>query len=134
MDSEKFANLTRGLSDGLTRRSALGAMVVGALAAVGGGAIQETTAKRRRGKRKNKSRRPVHFRKPGEFCDNNSQCNFSKHYVCEVAFNASNSDKTCCGATGAVCGPPDGNGDATAPFCCAGFDCISGTCQPVPNV
>ena len=66
-------------------------------------------------------------------CTDSAQCCPEKtNRVCNVQRNAGNSDRTCCGSTGAVCGPPDGAGDDTPPFCCAGFNCVNQVCQPAP--
>ena len=62
------------------------------------------------------------------------------HRICEVPVNGSNSDTSCCGATGATCGAPDPeNGDATAPYCRVGYSCnyntgnSTGVCQQAPE-
>ena len=67
------------------------------------------------------------------FCQNSSQCCPSQSQrICDVAVNASNSDRTCCGITNASCGAPNADGDDTAPFCCHNFTCDPQTltCQP----
>jgi hypothetical protein len=85
----------------------------------------------------------------GALCDNDNQCATSQnHRICEVPQNASNSDKRCCGASGAVCGGVNEDGDAQPPFCCIGeagrrsFVCsendperpnVRGTCLPAPE-
>lgn len=131
MATTTFDTLARELGTSLTRRAALRGLFAGAVAAVAGGAVlsHETAAKRRR-KRGRKAR--TQFLAPGAFCSNNSQCNAGKGYICAVAVNAGNSDKTCSGAAGAVCGAPNGDGDDTAPFCAVGFRCVNGICQQLP--
>jgi hypothetical protein len=131
MDSTKFDAVARTFGTGLTRRSALRGLVAGAVAVVGGATVLEADAKRRRkkGKGGNQQRGTL---ANGQFCQTSAQCRDANN-ICEVASNASNSDRTCCGAAGATCGAPNGDGDATAPFCCAGFSCTAGTCQPVPD-
>jgi hypothetical protein len=126
-----FDTLTRELGSNMTRRSALRGLFAGAVAAVAGGAVlgHEAAAKRRR-KKGRKQRRQ--FLAPGAFCSTSSQCNTSQGYICAVAVNAGNSDKTCSGAAGAVCGAPNGDGDDTAPFCAVGFRCVNGICQQLP--
>jgi hypothetical protein len=66
-------------------------------------------------------------------CTDSAQCCPEKtNRVCNVQRNAGNSDRTCCGSNGAICGPPNGAGDDTPPFCCAGFNCVNQVCQPAP--
>ena len=132
METQTFDGIARTLSSTSTRRSAVRGLVAGALAAVAGGALlhaDDAAAKRRR--RKNK--KTTQGRKPGEFCDSTSQCQTSKGYICAVAVNAGNSDKTCSGGQGAVCGPKTEDLDDTAPFCAAGFSCVNQVCQAVPE-
>jgi hypothetical protein len=50
-----------------------------------------------------------------------------------VAVNAGNSDKTCSGGPGAVCGPKTEDLDDTAPFCAVGHECVNAVCQAVPE-
>jgi hypothetical protein len=85
----------------------------------------------------------------GALCQNDAQCATpTNHQICEVPKNASNSDTKCCGATGAVCGGVNEDGDAQPPFCCIGeagvraFRCsesdltnpnVPGTCIPLPT-
>src|SRR5262245_10323095 len=131
MDTTTFDGLTRNLGTGLTRRAALRGLLTSAVAVVAGCAVIEGEAKRRRKGKKVRQPTPDTLLPNGAFCEFSSQCR-DAHNNCEVAFNASNSDRTCCGATGATCGLPNDDGDATAPFCCAGFDCVNGVCQPAP--
>jgi hypothetical protein len=130
MDSTTFDGLARTFGSTSTRRSAVRGLFAGAVALVGGTAVLEADAKRRKKKGKGGTTRGTLAN--GQFCQTSTQCRDTNN-ICEVASNASNSDRTCCGAAGAICGPKNGDGDDTAPFCCAGFSCTNGTCQPVPE-
>ena len=132
METTTLDGIARTLSSTSTRRSAVRGLFAGALAAVAGGALlqaDDASAKRRRKKNKKNNQ----GRKPGEFCDSTSQCQTSKGYICAVAVNAGNSDKTCSGGQGAVCGPKNDDLDDTAPFCAVGHACVNGFCQAVPE-
>ena len=146
METTTFDGIARSLSSSITRRSALRGLFAGAMAAVAGGALlhaDDASAKRRR--RKNKKNKKDNKgnnrnqqsngnrRQPGAFCDSNSQCQTDKGYICEVAVNAGNSDKTCSGGPGAVCGPKNEDLDDTAPFCAVGHECVNGVCQATPE-
>jgi hypothetical protein len=109
-------------------------------ALLAGGALlhaDDASAKRRR--RKNKKNKKGNQqsnskrRQPGAFCDSSAQCQTDKGYICEVAVNAGNSDKTCSGGPGAVCGPKNEDLDDTAPFCAVGHECVNGVCQATPE-
>ena len=136
MDTTKFDSVARLFGSGMTRRDALRGLVAGAAALTAGGAllqVEDASARRRRRKSKKSGR----LLQPGDRCESSSQCT-AKH-ICEVPHNGSNSDTYCCGATGATCGAPNDDGDATAPYCCVGYECLynagSSTyvCQPVPD-
>ena len=132
METTMFDGIAKSLSTTSTRRSAVRGIFAGALAAVAGGALlhaDDAAAKRRR----RKSKKTNQGRKPGEFCDSTSQCQTSKGYICAVAVNAGNSDKTCAGGPGAVCGPKNDDLDDTAPFCAVGHECVNGVCQATPE-
>ena len=140
METTKFDGIARSLSSSITRRSALRGLFAGAMAAVAGGALlhaDDASAKRRR--RKNKKNKKGNQqsnskrRQPGAFCDSSAQCQTDKGYICEVAVNAGNSDKTCSGGPGAVCGPKNEDLDDTAPFCAVGHECVNGVCQATPE-
>ena len=140
METIKFDGIARSLSSSITRRSAVRGLFAGAMAAVAGGALlhaDDASAKRRR--RKNKKNKKGNQqsngkrRQPGAFCDSNSQCQTDKGYICAVAVNAGNSDKTCSGGPGAVCGPKTEDLDDTAPFCAVGHECVNGVCQATPE-
>ena len=133
METTTFDGIARTLSNSVTRRSAMRGLFAGAAAMVAGGALlqaEDASAKRRRkkGKKGNQQRR-----QPGEFCDTSSQCQTDRGYICEVAVNAGNSDKTCSGGPGAVCGPKNADLDDTAPFCAVGHECVNSRCQAVPD-
>lgn len=137
METTTFDGIARNLGSSITRRSALRGLFAGAMAAVAGGALlhaDDASAKRRRRRKKNKKgnkQTENKRRQPGAFCDSSSQCQTDKGYICEVAVNAGNSDKTCSGGPGAVCGPKNEDLDDTAPFCAVGHECVGGVCQPV---
>ena len=137
METTTFEGIARSLGSSITRRRALRGLFAGAAAAVSGAAVLEAEAKR--GKRRKKNKRPNQNQNqnrtlpPGAFCESDAQCDASRGYICAVAVNAGNSDRTCSGATGAVCGLPNADGDDTASFCAAGFDCVAGICQRVPD-
>ena len=133
METTTFDGIARTLGSSITRRSAMRGLFAGAAAMVAGGALlqaEDASAKRRRkkGKKGNQQRR-----QPGAFCDTNSQCQTDRGYMCAVAVNAGNSDKTCSGGPGAVCGPKNGDLDDTAPFCAVGHECVNSRCQAVPD-
>jgi hypothetical protein len=149
MDTARFDGLTRLLGssvsgDTLTRRAAVRGLMASGLAVVAGGsALELVDAKRRRKKGKQGKRQSGGggaFLPAGAFCQQDAQCDpLHTKRICAVAVNAGNSDETCCGATGALCGAPNEDGDDTFPFCCVGYQCIStpgqsnGVCQPVPD-
>jgi hypothetical protein len=148
MDTTKFDTVTRLFGSGLTRREALRGIFVGAVAATAGGALllsEDASAKRRK---KGKGKGRTQTLPSGALCQRDSQCNAKKHQICEVPQNASNSDHHCCGASGAVCGGVNADGDFIGPLCCIGeagvrsFVCsesdlnrpfVQGTCIPAPQ-
>ena len=143
METTTFDGIARSLGSSITRRSALRGLFAGAMAAVAGGALlhaDDASAKRRRrknkkGKKNKKGNQQPNSkrRQPGAFCDSSAQCQTDKGYICEVAVNAGNSDKTCAGGPGAVCGPKNEDLDDTAPFCAVGHECVNGVCQATPE-
>ena len=147
MDTTTFDGITRNLGGSITRRGALRGLFAGAVATVAGGAVlqaDDAAAKRRRktARKGKKQSRQSQTLLPGAFCQRSSQCQTDQGYICEVPVNAGNSDKTCSGATGAVCGAPNADGDDTAPFCAVGHYCAltsqsnqtgAGICQRVPD-
>jgi hypothetical protein len=132
MDITTFDTISRTVATSQTRRSALRGLVAGAATLVAGGVLLGANdgaakrRKRRKGKGKGKALQP------GQRCQNDNQC--TSGYICAVASDAGNSDTTCSGGQGAVCGAPTGDGDNTSPFCAVGFVCTptgnSYTCQP----
>ena len=136
METITFDGIATSLSRTSTRRSAVRGLFAGALAAVAGGALlqaDDASAKRRRKKGRKGSPSASKRRQPGAFCDFSEQCQTDQGYICEVAVNAGNSDKTCSGGPGAVCGPKNDDLDDTAPFCAVGHECVNGHCQAVPE-
>ncbi len=140
MEEHSFDALAKEMADGaISRGRALkyfGAAILGAT--LGGGmlGIPIAEAKKKKKKKKKKKRHTnINTCLPADApCQDSSQCCPSTtSRTCDVPVNASNSDKTCCGGAGAKCGPKNGDGDDTAPFCCAGFTCTNGSCQPVPD-
>jgi len=120
MDATKFDAVVRRFAHGLTRRMAVRGLAAGALTAVTGGLDVSSAAAANNGRCK----------KAGSPCTKSQQCcPKDTKMKCAVASNAGNSDTTCCGGAGATCGGQNGNGDARAPFCCAGFDCAGRTCR-----
>ncbi len=137
METTTFDGIARTLGSSVTRRSAMRGLFAGAAAMVAGGALlqaEDASAKRRRRKKGNKGNKGNQQRRqPGAFCDTSSQCQTDRGYICAVAVNAGNSDKTCSGGPGAVCGPKNADLDDTAPFCAAGHECVNSRCQAVPD-
>jgi hypothetical protein len=141
METTTFDGIARSLSSSTTRRSALRGLFAGAMAAVAGSALlhaDDVSAKRRRRKKNKKGNNRNqqsngNRRQPGAFCDSSAQCQTDKGYICAVAVNAGNSDKTCSGGPGAVCGPKTEDLDDTAPFCAVGHECVNSVCQAVPE-
>jgi hypothetical protein len=135
METTTFDGIARSLSSSITRRSALRGLFAGALAVVAGSAALDVEGKRRRRRKNKKGNKPsaAKRRQPGAFCDSSAQCQTDKGYICEVAVNAGNSDKTCSGGPGAVCGPKNDDLDDTAPFCAVGHECVNGVCQATPE-
>ena len=141
METMTFDGIARSLGSSITRRSALRGLFAGAMAAVAGGALlhaDDASAKRRRRKKNKKGKKGNQQsngkrRKPGAFCDSSAQCQTDQGYICAVAVNAGNSDKTCSGGPGAVCGPKNDDLDDTAPFCAVGHECVNGVCQATPE-
>jgi hypothetical protein len=136
MDNTTFDTISRTVATSQSRRSVLSGLVAGAATLVVGGVLlqgEDVSAKRRGGKGKGKGKGKK--LQPGQRCESNSQC--TNGYICAVASNAGNSDKTCSGGQGAVCGAPNGDGDDTAPFCAVGFTCTTTgnrlTCQANPE-
>src|SRR4051812_12202800 len=150
MTSTTFDETPRPSAPPPPRRSAVRGLFAGAVALVGGAAVLEADAKRRKkGKKGRNQQQQGQFLPTGELCQNDGQCNFQQDkQICEVPQNASNSDHRCCGAQGAVCGGVNDGGDPMAPFCCTGeggapsFVCsesdptrpnVQGTCIPAPS-
>ena len=153
MDSTTFDGLTRNLGSSLTRRAMVRGLFAGAAAAVAGGALlqaDDASAKRRKKGKKGKPQTgggTTPFLPSGALCQSDSQCDAGQQQICEVPQNASNSDRRCCGAQGAVCGGVNADGDFIGPLCCIGeagvraFVCsqsdldnpfVPGTCIPAP--
>ena len=139
MDTAKFDGIARLLGNGLTRREAVrGLVATGVAVTAGASALDLVEAKRRKRRKNKKGKGRGKVLAAGEFCQTDAQCGPEKtHRICDVALNASNSDETCCGATGATCGAPNGDGDDTYPYCCYGYYCYyvpgeeTGHCQPL---
>ncbi|MCC6314671.1 MAG: hypothetical protein IT337_11750 [Thermomicrobiales bacterium] len=142
MDSERFDRIATNLGQPQNRRGVL--RVIGAALLGAGGltllAERDGEAKRKKHKKHRRHHNKDRCLKAGAFCRTDDQCCPDKtNRICEVAFNASNSDTTCCGGEGAICGAPNEDGDLTAPFCCAGYDCLvdpganSGVCRKLPD-
>jgi hypothetical protein len=146
MDVTTFDTITRSIATSQTRRSALQGLVAGAATLVAGGILlqhEDASAKRRRGKKKKRKNKNKNKGKgngkntspklqPGELCQSDEQC--TAGFICAVPSNAGNSDKRCSAGLGTTCGAPNGDGDATPPFCAGGLACAptgnTYTCQP----
>lgn len=163
MESKCFDGITSTFAQTNSRRGAirmLGAAVL-SIGGVGLLGLQESDAKRK-GKKKKKGKKNQNQNPTptdddqngttplptGALCERDSQCNAQQNQICEVPQNASNSDTRCCGATGAVCGGVNEDGDFIGPLCCIGeagvrsFVCsqsdpnnpfVQGTCIPAPD-
>ena len=126
---------------------------MGAVAVTAGGTLllgEDASAKRRKKKGKQGKQQTggtTPFLPSGALCQSDSQCDAGQQQICEVPQNASNSDRRCCGASGAVCGGVNDDGDFIGPLCCIGeagvraFVCsqsnpntpfVQGTCIPAP--
>ncbi len=153
MDTTRFDRITAELSQNTSRRGVLRFMGAAALATGGLASLVGFEADARRKKRKSKGRGNGKHRsqsanpdagsgnnpptsgggngsgqtmcyRPGTACSSHDQCCYSTtNSMCAVSSYASNSDKTCCGGQGAVCGPRNDDGDYLAPHCCAGYEC-----------
>jgi hypothetical protein len=150
MDTTTFDTLSRSVATSLTRRSALRGLVAGAAGLVAGGVLlgaEDTAARRKKGKGGKGGKGNARCLKSGDLCESDRQC-CGTNQICDVPTNASNSDTRCCGASGAVCGGVNEDGDAQPPFCCIGeagrraFVCsendpenpgVRGTCLPAPD-
>ena len=142
MDSKHFDRIATTLSDTQTRRGLLRLLGSAALGAAGVSILgSEETGARRRKRRKSETGSGGGGPLPaGAFCKNDQQCAPEKtNRICEVAVNASNSDRTCCGGQGATCGGYNEDFDAQAPYCCVGYECqvgpgkTKGVCQKLPD-
>lgn len=161
MDTTRFDRITAELFENHSRRGVL--RFLGAAGLASGGIVSlagfEVDARRRKRKSKRKSKGkhrgqsanldgggntpatgsgsgPQMCFRPGTTCSSHDQCCYSTtNFMCAVSSYASNSDKTCCGGQGAVCGPQNDDGDYLPPHCCAGYECSynanggHGTCQ-----
>ncbi len=145
MDSKHFDRIASTLADTQNRRGLLRMLTGAALGAAGVSLLgSENIGARRRKRRKTGtgsggSGGGGHL-PAGAFCKNDQQCAPEKTLrICEVAVNASNSDRTCCGGQGAVCGGYNEDFDAQAPYCCVGYECqvapgkTKGVCQKLPD-
>lgn len=117
MDSTTFDTVARSLSSGISRRSALGGLLAGALALTAG-AAPETAAKRHKGK--GKKQRAL---RPGDRCTSSKQCRqVDGDYICGQDRIFSD-ERVCCGGIDALC--DESGGDRA---CCYGYLCASGRC------
>lgn len=145
METGRFDQITLFMSESRTRRGMLRflgatALGIGGLTIV---AAEEGDARRRRKRRKKGNGEGSgndRCLRPGDACTSDRQCcSSSSRYICAVSSYASNSDTTCCGGVGAVCGPQNEDGDYLPPHCCAGYECFyntgstTGVCQKLPD-
>ena len=139
MDSESFDIVARLFTGAMSRRGALRTMIAGSAAGAAGVTPWMADASAKPKKRRARKRRKNRCKKAGQRCGSSKQCCTGRtRRRCAVAFNAGNSDTTCCGGQGAVCGGADGDLNAIGPFCCSGFTCSSttrarGTCVRLPE-
>lgn len=123
MDIERFDRIAATLAGSQSRRGLLRFAGAAALAVASGGVVLEG-ASARRGK-------PQRCLRPGKACRSNKECCSDKtNYICAVQRNAGNSDKTCSGGEGAVCGGGNEDGDDIKPFCATGFVCSTNRLDP----
>jgi hypothetical protein len=125
MDDSTLDLVTRRIGMARTRRAAIAAALAGAAGGIGlsllGGSDADAKKKKKR------------CLKSGKPCKKKKQCCSKQKLLCDVPVNGSNSDTFCCGGKGAKCGPPNGDGDDTKPFCCVNFRCVNQQCVPVPD-
>jgi hypothetical protein len=141
MDGSVFDRLVRHIGEDASRRGLLRSAFAATVAGLGAASLlgsEEAEAKKGGRKRRRRRCKP----KPaGSPCETSKDCCTKKtNRICAVASNAGNSDTTCCGGQGAVCGGDNAINDDVAPFCCAGFKCSTsieddkaggpGTCIP----
>lgn len=129
MDARNITTLARRFAAGLTRRDAIHSLLAGG----GAVALVTMTAPANVDARRKKRCKPS---KAGAFCSQDKECcPLTTRRKCDVADNASNSDTTCCGAEGAVCGGVNTDYDTISPHCCAGFRCSTDEIQNgVPGI
>ena len=159
MDGSRFDTLVRLISEDASRRGLLRSTLAATFAGLGAASLfgrddaeaksckakckkkNSKKAKRKCKKKCKKQDQNDKGQKPsGALCDNTSEC-AEPNNICAQPLNAGDSDKKCCGATGAVCGGDNIDFDDIRPFCCQGFKCSTdgqgtstpGTCQPVNN-
>jgi len=156
MDGYRFDTLARHISEAASRRGLLRSAVAatfagfGAASLLGDEADAAKSCKKKCKKKDNKDARkkckkkcntqnpptPPGGKPPGTLCDASGEC--APPFICAQPTNAGNSDKKCCGQTGAPCGGDNGDLDDQPPLCCQGFGCSTdnipnggpGTCQP----
>jgi hypothetical protein len=156
MDGSAFDRLVRRFGEDGSRRGLLRSAFAATVAGLGAASVlgtEDAEAKSCKSKCKKKNSKAARRRcrkqcnkKENCFaadapCTDSAQCCPEKtNRVCNVPLNAGNSDRTCCGSSGAPCGGDDINLDDLAPFCCTNFVCSTdgqgtstpGTCQPAP--
>ena len=153
MDDSAFDRLVRHIGEDASRRGLLRSAFVATIAGLGAASVLGTEhAEARRCKAKCRKKNSSKGRKnclkkcqqnggqkqPGQLCDNSGEC--AAPFICAQPTNAGNSDKTCCGPSGAPCGGDNLDLDDQPPLCCQGFVCSTndvpnggpGTCQPAP--
>ena len=76
MDSTTFDGIARTFGSTSTRRTAVRGLFAGAIALVGGAAVLEADAKRRKKGKKGRNQQQGQFLPTGALCQNDGQCDF----------------------------------------------------------
>ncbi|MCC7024066.1 MAG: hypothetical protein IT338_14680 [Thermomicrobiales bacterium] len=127
MDDSTLDVVTKRIGTARTRREAIVAALAVAAGGIGLPLLGGGDAEAKKHKKKKRCL------KTGKPCKSKKQCCSKDKLLCDVPVNGSNSDTFCCGGQGSKCGPPNGDGDDTKPFCCVNFECVNQKCVPVPD-
>jgi hypothetical protein len=120
MDGPSFDTFVRLARAAASRRSALKAALVPAIAGLGAATLARPSAVV--AKKKKKKCKKCKAKGLGESCTSNKECCTNEtNRLCAIASNELGDDLTCCGGVGASC--------SSTNDCCGDFTCDSGTCQ-----